>query len=309
MPKFHVQRSIEIDASPEEVFDFVSDFSKWSIWSPWLCAEPEAEVTVSEDPKSVGSLYEWKGEVTGQGEIEHRVLERGQLIDMEIRFLKPWKSRSDVSFDLEPAGSGTKITWHMHGSLPWFMFWMVSQMDVFIGMDYERGLKMMKEQIETGTILSKTIVHGVKPVGPMKMAGVKRTCHISEIAAVAAKAFPDVREKLGQNGLPCDTEAISVYHDCDLKKGIFNFTAGFFIPESESAPDGLSSWSIPEMKALSVEHIGSYQNLGNPWAAAHQVARYRKLKQAKVGTFEIYRNDPNLVTPAELQTEIFLPLR
>ena len=117
MPKYHVQRSIEIDASPEQVFDAAVDFSNWKIWSPWLCAEPEAEVTVSEDPRSVGSLYCWKGEVTGQGEIEHRTLDRGQLIDMEIRFVKPWKSKSDVSFEMEPAGGRTKLTWHMRGSL------------------------------------------------------------------------------------------------------------------------------------------------------------------------------------------------
>ncbi len=55
--------------------------------------------------------------------------------------------------------------------------------------------------------------------------------------------------------------------------------------------------------------MGNYDHLGNSWSAANQYARYRKLKQSKVGTFEIYRNTPNDTAPAELRTDIFLPLR
>ena len=79
MPAFEVQRSIVINAPPEKVFDTVVDFGTWTTWSPWLCAEPEAEVTVSEDPSSVGSTYEWTGEIVGAGIIEHRQLEPGPL--------------------------------------------------------------------------------------------------------------------------------------------------------------------------------------------------------------------------------------
>ena len=68
MPKFHVQRSIEIDAPPQQVFDTVADFGSWTAWSPWLCAEPTADVTVTDNPNSVGSIYAWKGEVVGQNQ-------------------------------------------------------------------------------------------------------------------------------------------------------------------------------------------------------------------------------------------------
>ena len=33
----------------------------------------------------------------------------------------------------------------MRGALPWFLFWMRPAMETFIGMDYERGLKMLKD--------------------------------------------------------------------------------------------------------------------------------------------------------------------
>ena len=66
----------------------MSDFGTWTSWSPWLCAEPDAKVTVTQDSSSVGSIYAWEGEVVGIGEIEHRHLEPGRLIEEEIRFVK-----------------------------------------------------------------------------------------------------------------------------------------------------------------------------------------------------------------------------
>ena len=194
MSRFHVCRSIHIKAAPEKVFDTISDFSTWTTWSPWLCAEPDAQVTVSEDPSSVGSLYAWTGAVVGAGEIEHRQLQPGRLIEDEIRFIKPFRSTSQVTFEMEPADEGTKLTWHMRGSLPWFLFWMRSQMEVFIGMDYERGLKMLKELTETGQILSQTTIHGVESVGPLRVAGIRKVCSVNEIGPAMEERFASVSE-------------------------------------------------------------------------------------------------------------------
>ena len=98
---------------------------------------------------------------------------------------------------------------------------------------------------------------------------------------------------------------ISVYHKFDVKAQTFDYTSGFAIPESvDSVPADLSDWSIPVVKALRVEHLGSYEHLGNAWSAANQFVRYKKLKQSKCGAFEICRNDPKQTPPAELCTEI-----
>jgi hypothetical protein len=76
MPRFHVQRSIQLAAIPEQVFDRVVDFNSWTTWSPWLIAEPNAQVTVTDNVNDVGAVYAWKGNVVGAGEIEHQRIER-----------------------------------------------------------------------------------------------------------------------------------------------------------------------------------------------------------------------------------------
>lgn len=311
MPKFHVQRSIEIATDPQTVFDMVSDFSTWTTWSPWLCCEPDATVTVSDDPKSVGSTYAWEGTVVGAGEMEHQHLEAPHRIESEIRFLKPWKSQSKVSFDVQPSAVRTQLTWHMEGSMPWFMFWMIPQMDIYIGMDYERGLKMLKERLETGELLTKTQVIGIESVGPLTMLGVRRSCAFKEIGPVMQAAFSEARQKFESHGLSIEGEGLSVYHKTDMKRKIFDFTSGFAassLPDREI--DGLTSWSLPQTQALRVTHIGKYEHLGNAWTAGYMHVRYKKLKQLKkLGDFEIYRNDCETTSESELLTDIYLPLK
>ena len=310
MPKFHVSRSIAIAAGPDQVFDTVADYNTWASWSPWLCCEPDANVQVTEDPSSVGSKYSWSGEAVGAGELEHQHLERGKRIDDEIRFLKPFQSTSKVSFDFVPEGAGTRLTWHMQGSLPWFMFWMCSMMETYIGLDYERGLRMLKERIEQGKVQGETIVHGITTAGPLEVVGLRRQCRFEEIGPSMEAVFAEVREILNRENISQQGEAVSIYHKCDMKRRIFDYTSGYAIPASVGPlPAGLTAFSIPETKAFHVEQTGSYDHIGNGWAAAYQVARYRKLKHAKTPGFEIYRNDPQQTPVLELKTDLYLPIR
>ena len=315
MPAFSVQRSVLIDATPEKVFDTVSDFGTWTTWSPWLPAEKTAKVTVSENANSVGSTYHWVGEVVGEGQLEHIELHRPQKIIDDIRFIKPWESRSDVGFEIRSSGGQTEITWRMNGKLPFFMFWMKSMMETFIGMDYERGLKMLKEYIETGVVLSDVDVSAPIELADAKvsqsnlMIGMRDRTQLDQIGDKMQHAFSTTYEKLTAAGVSTDGDMISVYHPSNIKKGVFEFTSGITVPEGTNPPSGLDGVSLPTGKAMFVRHTGSYENLGNAWAAAHQVARYRKWKFRKSNTFEIYRNDPEETERKDLITDLYLPTK
>lgn len=309
MSKYAVSRSIVINAPIDDVYARIVDYSTWTTWSPWLFAEPEAKVTVSDNPNSVGSLYQWEGEVTGSGELEHQQLTPNREIVDEIRFFKPFKSKSVVRFLFQSVDGGTKVEWQMNGRLPWFMFWMVGMMDTFIGRDYERGLKMLKEWIETGDILSKTEVQGMQGIGPLRMAGLRQVCSLDELGPSMQQAYPQVCQKFSEGGLPTEN-GIAVYHKFDMKKKVCQYTCGFLISTDANIPAGLEEWQLPQVNALKVKHTGSYDHLGNAWSAAMQVQRYRKLKlDAKKACFELYVNSPDQVATADLETDIYLPLK
>ena len=310
MPRFHVDRSITIDREPSQVYEAIADYGTWTTWSPWLCAEPTAKVTVSDDPNSIGSLYSWDGEVVGAGEIEHRSLIPNELIDDEIRFLKPFKSTSSAGFKLGEDHGKTVVTWYMDGNLPWFLFWMRSMTESFVGMDFNRGLHMLKEWLETGKVLSRTDVKGVQSIGPIQMVGVRKTAAMYDIGSSMKQAFDECQRLMESAGLSTDDQSISVYHKMDMKTVSFDYTSGWIVPEIPSQlPPGLGKWEMPNVQALRVDHYGTYENLGNAWSTANQYARYKKMKQSKVGTFELYKTMPGQVDDAEVLTEIYLPLR
>ncbi len=311
MPAYSVVRSIEIKSDPQSIFDVVSDFNTWTTWSPWLISEPDAMVAVTSDGRSVGAVYSWVGNVTGSGEVEHKQLVPGKLVDDEIRFLKPFRSDAKVAFHLEPVASGTKLSWTMDGRMPWFLFWMIPFLKTFIGMDYMRGLRMLKDWIELGRIPTKTIQHGVEETPVVRMAGVPNATEVEQVGPSMDATFSKARRLFQENGLPMTGPMISVYTKFQVSKGIFNYISGFVIPNDLQVPasSGLKVWSAPATRAFRVEHIGPYRHLGNAWSVANQIVRFRKMKQRSCGAYEIYRTTPENSAENDLKTDIYLPLK
>ncbi|MEL6389833.1 MAG: SRPBCC family protein, partial [Bacteroidota bacterium] len=150
MPKMHIHRTIDINAPKEDIKAVLTDFNQWQEWSPWLIAEPAAKVEIADDAQS----YRWTGARTGEGEMAITST-TDDLIKYDLRFIKPWKSESKVTFGLHAQEDHTKVSWTMDSSLPFFLFWMKKSMEAFVGSDYDRGLNMLKKKIETGSVPSK----------------------------------------------------------------------------------------------------------------------------------------------------------
>jgi hypothetical protein len=311
MPKIQLVRSVAIDAPPERVFEVLANYQTWSTWSPWLIADPQAQVIVSASPNTVGSTYHWAGTVTGEGELVHKRLQPDSLIEDDLTFLKPFKSKAKTSFRLRSEGQATKVEWSMDTNLPWFLFWMVPMMKTFIGMDYQRGLCMLKDWIETGAIPSRVNVHGPAPVESFKMAGLAATSPVDNIGPSTEQTLSHAQSKFHKLGIPTSGAMLSVYTKFDVKQGVFHYISGYIIPETVAIPadSGLTTWTLQASSAFRVEHVGAYRHLGNGWFVANQLVRHRKLKPCRTGTYEIYRTTPAETAEAELVTDIYLPLR
>lgn len=73
-----------------------------------------------------------------------------QQVDIELRFLKPWKAVNQVTFLLEPSGEGTHVTWRMRGTNKGLqsVFAKVVSMDRLVGKDFEKGLARLRSAAE-----------------------------------------------------------------------------------------------------------------------------------------------------------------
>ena len=309
MPAYHVERSISVNAPLQKVKDSLRDFKQWPKWSPWIIMEPDATLTYSDRQGQVGATYGWSGILVGAGSMELMEVNEKHL-KMQINFLKPFRSTANIGFALEEEGASTKVTWYMDGKLPFFMFWMTEKMKTYIGMDYERGLHMLKEYLETGSVASYVIIEGVVPMQEQDYAGIPRTCAIEELGEVMKKDFEALYAFMEENGLSMDRIPFSIYNTFDMFKKESNYIACIPLEESIAIPEGWVRGKVERKNALKTIHTGSYLHLGNAWSTAMSFARMKKMKTAsKPVGYEYYPNNPYDTPQAKLITEIFLPLR
>lgn len=152
---YDVNRSIVISRPRSEVFEYLRYLKKMDEWSPWAKKDPEMEKKFTGTDGEVGAISYWKGNKdVGEGEQEITGIEHGKRIDGELRFFKPWKSRSDCYLVTEDAtGSDTKVTWGFKGknAFPMNIMMLFMNMDKAVGKDFEEGLSTLKTKLETNS--------------------------------------------------------------------------------------------------------------------------------------------------------------
>ena len=307
MPKFNVAKSVVIEAPKEKVHDVVRDFQKWRPWSPWLIAEPDCQVNYAAD----GMSYNWEGKVVGSGEMAISGEDAPRSIDYDLNFLKPWKSYAKVRFQFDDTGSSTKTSWTMDSSLPFFMFWMKTMMTAFVGMDYQRGLNMLKEYVEKGTVSSRLEFPGIKPFPGGAYVGIRTSCKTGDIGPMMEADFAKFKDWLKRSGATPKGKPFSIYHRWDLVKGDAEYTLGCaFEPVPSDLPAGFITGEIPACEAFQVEHTGPYHYLGNAWAAGMMYGRNKAFAtNKKIHPFEVYETDPDEVSENEAVTLLHFPVK
>lgn len=309
MPAYHIERSILIDAGEAKVRPAIEDFGEWPKWSPWLCMEPDTKLNVYGTPGQTDHSYDWDGELVGAGKMKIASLEQGK-IKMDLSFLRPFKSEAKVMMEINPVGdSQTEVTWHMDGKMPFFLFFMIGMMKAMIGMDYARGLKMLKEYVETGTVKSKTEIVGVVDVSQIHYLGVEAFCTMDDVGESMGQTLPAAHKAATNNQIEMNGPPGAMYHNVDLKKQTMHYTA-IVQTKTPSKVDDAKTGTITPCKALKITHKGSYHHLGNAWSTAMSYQRNKKLKMLKSHCgFELYTNDPAETPEEDLITEIFIPVR
>ncbi len=151
MGRYEVVRSTTVAADPARVHDLVDDFHQWVAWSPWEDLDPALERTYDGPDRGVGARYSWQGNrKAGQGTMEITGSTPDQ-VDVDLHFLRPFKSQSSVSFEIQPTGpEQTEVVWRMRGEQTGLagLFGKLVPMDRLIGKDFEKGLARLKTVAE-----------------------------------------------------------------------------------------------------------------------------------------------------------------
>ena len=204
----------------------------------------------------------------------------------------------------------------MHSSMPFFLFFMIDNIKRFVGMDYERGLRMLKELAETGAVASKVDICGEHTLPELTYLGIELDLTLQDIPAAMETHFTAMgalidAEKLGSAecgpaGLPfCD------YRIADLKQDRFRLLIG--IPIEDGSRERVGAYCTgtrPELACVRFDHTGAYEHMGNAWSTAMGWVRHHKRKPLKTSVgVEVYANDPTTTAREHLITELYIPIK
>jgi carbon monoxide dehydrogenase subunit G len=143
-----ITKSIEIEASPEEVFAFITDMKKTNETSKGFA---EGEYT-SKGPVGVGTTLHYVAKAGGQqAEFDMEITEFEKNKKMSRRTIGASKFKMQGSSTLEPTAKGTKLTSTMNYELPYSILGkLVDKLKVSKDMEksMERTLRDTKKALE-----------------------------------------------------------------------------------------------------------------------------------------------------------------
>lgn len=304
MAKFHVRESIFIAAEPSKVRDAIRDARQWAAWSPWIVAEPDCPITYEAD----GASYGWDGKIMGAGTMQ-LAAERPDALDYNLTFLKPFKSSNTSGFIFEPAQGGTKVVWHMEGSLPFFMFFLKKMMSAWVASDFRRGLGKLKDYLEAGAAPSHLQFAGVGNGLSTAYIGIPAHVKIADIGPAMTKQFERLATWMKENGVQASGAPLSIYHKFHVVSQETDYTAAIPVAAvPPSLPADFTSGRLDAPRTYKIVHTGAYRHLANAWAVGMMHGRAKLFAPKKgVPSFEYYVDDPGTTAEVSAKTEVHFP--
>jgi hypothetical protein len=152
--EYLVERNVTIHQNRSHVFDYLKFLKNQDNFSVWAKMDPAMKKEFRGEDAQVGFISAWdsKNDEVGKGEQEIKKIALYERIDYELRFIKPFKSKSDAYLITEVAGENeTKVTWGFQGKMnyPMNLMQLFMNMEKMIGNDLSQGLINLKEILET----------------------------------------------------------------------------------------------------------------------------------------------------------------
>ena len=146
---YTVERSIVIDATPEEVHEYVGNLEKWDDWSPWKEEDPSVVVSLGEKTSGVGASQFWVGD-SGTGALTITESSPSEGIKYDLLFDGgTYECTSSMTYGRLQDGR-TKVTWEMSGDMGSSVTggYFAVLMDSMVGNMFDKGLSNLKREVE-----------------------------------------------------------------------------------------------------------------------------------------------------------------
>ena len=146
----YVKCEIVINAPRQKVFDYIKLLSNQDKFNIHAKTDPNRKEESKGTDGTVGYIYSWSGNKdAGEGEKEIRNIIEGKRIEMEIRFVKPFKAVGYIIMDTESiADNQTKVSWSNAGILKYPLNIMIPMVEKSVAKGMDISLSTLKNILE-----------------------------------------------------------------------------------------------------------------------------------------------------------------
>lgn len=285
---YHIERTAEINAPREVVFEQVRLFKNLKNWSPWHVYDPNMKTEITGTDGEPGARYSWSGnDKVGKGYQLMKSITPGRV---EIDVDWGW-GVSPAFFSLEEtAGEKTNVIWamDMHVAFPWNAFAMLTDVNAFVGKDFENGLANLKrvcEQIAHPKYRGYEVAEVDIPV--TYYLGIRKIVDTADITAYYTEHLPKIMQMATNKKLTLAGPPSGLFWTWGSETDM-----AAAIPVSENAKlDSMQTFPAGG-KALVIEYLGPYQAIGEAHLAMDDYMNEKKLHNIPP-VIEAYVTDPS----------------
>lgn len=294
VPKaYHVEKSVEIEAPQNLVYEQAVHFDNFQTWSPWSALDSNMTTVYEGEFGKVGSKYTWEGnDDVGSGSQEITAASP-EKVEIDLNFKTPFEASAKTYYTFEPMDKKVKVTWAMDGENPWPMNVMNLFMKGAIGKDYQKGLDSLKVRIEK--LVAERMVDGFMiqhvELNERSYVGKRGVVKFAEVEAFYETHLGAIMGALAAKGIEPIGMPSGVFYKWDEEAGTADMVAA--IPcKTGTTLDGYESVNVGG-KALLVDYYGPYDASEKAHMAISTYMEKNKI-ELNVHVIEEYITDPGM---------------
>ena len=311
---YDIVRTRTVEADPTVVFNDLNDFKNWKEWGPWYEQDSTLRVQYDNNTIGEGGAYSWTSDIEGGGRMTTLKVLKPERLDQEIIFETPFGDmKSEVYWILKKAKTGTEVTWGIKGEMPFFTRFMASGMEEQLGPMQERGLELFDKNIE-----KKLKIFAVDSIGVVDYSGgfylyLSTSSKINQMTPKLNDMMREIQDYMGTHNIRSTGSPYTIFHKFDSENGTTLFSVAIPIADRVITKDSnILTGYMDRATYFKTVLTGAYVNLKGAWEQA--MFNASNLKDHHVvddgEPFEIYVNNTlNTVNPADLVTEIYVPVQ
>jgi effector-binding domain-containing protein len=309
---FTVERTIVIQASKIDIYNYVNDYRNWGNIISFLAEDEKKEINLSKNnPEKINSSCTWKG-IKGEGFVQTLALNKPDSIFQKMNhdgtdYLITWKFKDTIG--------GTKVSWKSTGimSFPFKIYTFLNGgADRIIGTDLEKSLANLDTnldyEINTFSIKENGIVRKLETNYLYQTF----SSTINNVLKNRQIVFSKIITFCKQNHIEFNGKPFVIYHTKNIN-GLSKISFCVPIKQAINTSDGsdIMASKLNSFLAVKTTLIGDNSHIEKALEKSKSYFNTNKITpSSKFSHIEIYTiSGAEIKNPSKWKTEIYFPIK